>query len=293
MIDVIFDYRARISQIEKYLNFLVILDNLTKIENLSHLKSSKLILETNEILLGDFLSEDDSFKIDSELIRILKSNTILLLYNLVEGTISSVLNEFFGTLNKESIKYSEYKNEIRQIWIKYKHRSFATNEKKEVSYIVSTIEGVFDEIFLIEPKNIRDNELGTKIVHNYDAYVAETQSSEVSGNLDARRIRDIFSSYGLPVNTNRCDPLLKVKNKRNSLAHGNETFAQVGSNFSTQELINMKNEIKLFLDVLLTQTDSYLSNKEYKRTMEKSISSGPSMLWLGKLSKKLGIAKRT
>jgi len=45
--------------------------------------------------------------------------------------------------------------------------------------------------------------------------------------------------------------MLKIKNKRNSLAHGNETFAQVVRNFTVQEFVVMKNEIKIFLDPLL------------------------------------------
>lgn len=263
MVNVIYDYRERVSQIEKYLNFLLILDNIPDLGDLSKVKERKVVIDDQELFISHLLNNDGSFKVEGELIKILKSNTILLLYNLIEGTITSVLNDFFGTINQEGFKYSDYRKEIRQIWIKYKHRSFSVPEKKEIAYIVSSIDGIMDEVIVIDPKNIKDNELGSKTIYNYDAFVSETQSNEVSGNLDARKIRDLFKTYGLPEIAKKCDPMLKVKNKRNSLAHGNETFAQVGGNFTVQELIIMKNEIKSFLDTLLADTDKYISEKTY------------------------------
>lgn len=264
MIDVIYDYKERVNQIEKYLSLLLILENLQELENLVHIKDNKILInEDEEIILESILDQKKSFKIESELIKILKSNTILLFYNLIEGTVSAVLNEYFGIINKESLKYSRYKNEVRKIWIKYKHRSFNTTEKREIDYIINSIEKVFDETVTIEPKKVKDSELGYKEVHNYDAYIAETQSNDISGNLDARKIREVFSLYGLPELNFRCDAMLKIKAKRNSLAHGNETFSKVGSQFTIQELYNMKSEIKIFLDLLLTETQEHIKSKKY------------------------------
>lgn len=265
MIDVIYDYRERVGQLEKYLNFLLILDNVSDLGDLSHIKEKKVVIpNTEEFVIARLFNSGDSFKVEGELIKILKSNTILLLYNLIEGTVSAVLNEFFGTINREGLLYSDYRKEIKQIWVKYKHRSFGVSEKKEIAYIVNTIEGILNEVVEIAPKSVKDSELGTRLIYNYEAYAAETISNEISGNLDARRIRELFQAYGLPEITMKCDPMLKVKNKRNSLAHGNETFAQVGGTFTVQELVVMNNEIKLFLDSLLQETQVYLQTKLYK-----------------------------
>lgn len=283
MIDVIYDYQERVSQIEKYLNFLLILDNTTNLGDLSHLKGKKIVIEAQEVLIDQFLTNGNTFKVESELIKIQKSNTILLLYNLIEGTISSVLNEYFGTINRENLNYSNYKTEIKQIWIKYKHRSFSISEKKEIAYIVSTIDGIINEVVEIVPKTIKDNELGSRLIYNYDAYVAETQSNDVSGNLDARKIKDLFQAYGLPEITKGCNPMLKVKNKRNSLAHGNETFAQVGGNFTIQDLFTMKNEIKSFLDELLTKTEIHFRDKKYLEPSPNSTLPKAGRTWWQKL----------
>jgi hypothetical protein len=61
----------------------------------------------------------------------------------------------------------------------------------------------------------------------------------------------------------RCDSMLGIKSKRNSLAHGNETFAQVGSRFTIQELFRITEEVKTFLDFVLRETDNHLTNKKY------------------------------
>ena len=57
----------------------------------------------------------------------------------------------------------------------------------------------------------------------------------------------------------------RSENKRNSLAHGNESFAQVGSNFTIDDLYKMKIEIAGFLEHLLNETENYISEGKYKK----------------------------
>ncbi len=265
MIDVIYDFEDRAKQIEQYLSFVWIMDNYSSFSDLDSIASKKInIDEENIIELKSYLNDANEFHIESKLIRILKSNTIMLLYNQIEGTISSILNEYFDAINQETGNYKDFKLPIKKIWLKYKHRSFAVGEKKKDDYIISTIENILDEIISIESKTIKDSELGERLIHNYEAYSSETKSSEISGNLDAKKIRDLFNLYGLPTINSGCDSMLKVKNKRNSLAHGNETFVQVGGNYTIEDLFKMNKEITDFLKELLNESRNYIDNKEYK-----------------------------
>ena len=265
MIDVKLDFQERIVQIEKYLAFVWVSQSRLTRPNLEGINSNKITLEDgSEIELINFLEGGNTFDIDGKLVKVLKSNSILLLYNLIEGTISSLMNEFFGTLNSDPNKYQDLKLPIKKIWLNYKHKSFSIGSKSHNDYIISTIENILEEVVIISPKTITDAELGERIIHNYDAYISETKSNDISGNLDARKIRQLFSLYGLPEITIGCASMLKVKNKRNSLAHGNETFAQVGSNFTISDLFKMKNEICNFLEHLLNETETYLALKGYK-----------------------------
>jgi|GEM_PF-1264749 len=269
MIDVILDFRDRVAQIDKYLALVWISESKIPISNLNSIANRKIVLDDNtEILLNSILTNDESFEIENQLVKILKSNSILLFYNLIEGTISALLNEYFGSVNIENKKYNDLKLPIKKIWLKYKHRSFAVGEKMKDDYILDTIETILEEIVLIPPKNIKDAELGNKTIHNYDAYCKETNSNDISGNLDAREIRKIFSLYGLPDITRSCNSMLKVKNKRNSLAHGNETFAQVGGGFTVDELYKMKIEITDFLDHLLNEAENHIRDKKYLKAIK-------------------------
>lgn len=265
MIDVKLDFQERVTQIEKYLAFVWVSESRFPLTNLESINTNKILLEDgSEIEINNFLESGHTFIIDSQLVKILKSNSILLFYNLIEGTISSLMNEFFGTLNSDPNPYKNLQLPIKKIWLRYKHRSFSVGVKKNDEYILSTIESILDEIVSISPKTISDAESGSRIIHNYDAYCSETSANDISGNLDARKIRELFSTYGLPVVTRTCDSMVKIKNKRNSLAHGNETFTQVGSSFTIEDLYKMKIEITIFLDYLLNETENYLNSKSYK-----------------------------
>lgn len=214
MIELTLDYEERVSQIEKYLVFIWISDNRSLIKDLKETAEEKVILDDDsEIILKDFLINGSDFLIDTELIKILKSNTILLFYNLIEGTINSIMNEYFGIINNDNSAFKEYELPIKRIWLKYKHKSFGVGDQKKDDYIISTIESILEEIVEINPKSIKDSELGTKQIHNYDAYSAETKTNDISGNLDARKIRQLFSLYGLPEIKLECNSMLKVKTK--------------------------------------------------------------------------------
>ncbi len=269
MIDVRLDFADRVNQIDRYLTLVWIADSRVAIQNLDTIRSKKINLnDGSEIELSSLLEEGNKLQFDQELSKILKSNAILLYYNLIEGTINLVLNEFFDKINKERSNYNLMTLSIKKIWLKYKHRSFGSGRFKNDDYILSTIESIINEIIQISPKSVSDSELGHRMVHNYEAYCKETKSTDISGNLDAREIRSIFSLYGLPEIDRRCDPMLKVKNKRNSLAHGNETFAEVGSNFTIDDLYRMKTEIINFLENILDEVDTFLINKKYLKANE-------------------------
>jgi hypothetical protein len=265
MIDVKLDFQERVTQINKYLTLVWISDSKFPWTNLESLRGNKITLaDGSELELKNLLNSESSFLIDNQLVKILKSNSILLFYNLIEGTVSSLMNEFFGTINSDPHPFKQLQPPIKRIWLKYKHRSFNVGVKKYDDYILSTIESILDEIVVIGPKTISDDETGTRVIHNYDAYCSETNANDISGNLDARKIRELFDLYGLPEISRPCNSMLRVKNKRNSLAHGNETFAQVGSSFTIEDLYKMKIEITSFLEYLVDEMENYLNLKLYK-----------------------------
>lgn len=264
MISVKLDFEDRKKQIEHYLGFLWVSSYNLSIENLDGIANSKIIFDdSSEIELSRYL-DSSKYIFNSSLIKILKSNTILLFYNLIEGTIVSLMNEYFNELNLNPTKFKNVKPELKKIWLRYKHKSFKTSSTNSNQYIIDTIGSILEELLIIEPKTIRDYENGTRTIVNFDAYHAETKSNEISGNLDAQKIRSLFNKFGLPQITLSCNSMLTVKNKRNSLAHGNETFTEVGGNFSIEDLFKMNKEIVGFLNHLIQEVENFLTTKSYK-----------------------------
>lgn len=256
MDSVILDFENKVQEIERYLNFIWLIDNLSTIPNLATLPNISINDEEgNSIYELHNILTNDSFRIEANLNKTLKGTVLLLLYNLVEGTITATLNEYFATFNNQNLSYSSCNVSIQKIWLNYKHRLFQTNQTKNVNYIYQTIKDIEDEIISI-PSQTVDN----VIKDNYDAYALVVKDNEISGNLDARRIRTICEKFGLPIISEPCDAMLIVKNRRNSLAHGNETFKEVGHSFTINDLFDKKIETVKYLYLFLTKVKDFLDN---------------------------------
>lgn len=74
--------------------------------------------------------------------------------------------------------------------------------------------------------------------------------------------------YGIALDTTSEDKkgakLLIVKNRRNALAHGGQSFIQIGRDTSIDELIAIKNQTILFLENFLQCTRAYLEQQHYQ-----------------------------
>ncbi len=88
-----------------------------------------------------------------------------------------------------------------------------------------------------------------------------------SGNVDAREIRKLSTSYGFstttPPETRDGIDLLSIKTNRNNLAHGFESFNDVGKETTAENLIAISERVIKYLRQILNNIDEYLVNKEY------------------------------
>jgi len=55
-----------------------------------------------------------------------------------------------------------------------------------------------------------------------------------------------------------------TKNKRNRLAHGEQTFYDVGKNFTVTDLVNFKIETFNFLSDTILKIENFIKNNKYK-----------------------------
>lgn len=170
---------------------------------------------------------------------ILKSSYILLLYNMIESTLTLVIERIHDDLS--STMYKSLCSEIKSLWVTF--------------YFKKHPEKFYEDNF--------ENSLnGTLKFPKYSEYCKRVKV--FSGNLDAREISKILRNYGIgQLCTLDRDLLLIVKNKRNKLAHGEQMFKEACRDMTLNEMEKCQEATFGALDSILEQTEVYLSEKKY------------------------------
>jgi hypothetical protein len=177
--------------------------------------------------------------IDPELLKTLKASGFLLLYNLVEATMRNVIEAIFDRLRNEGISYDQIRPELKKIVI----RNLKKRNPDVISLSITAI--------------------------SVDIITAGFSKEDLfSGNIDGKKIRETATEYGFSYltdheKTGSGSDLLTVKANRNDLAHGIKSFAEVGRDQTTDELLEIKNKVIRYLKQILQNIETYLENAEY------------------------------
>lgn len=186
---------------------------------------------------------------NNDFLKILRANTLVMVYNLVESTVMGGILEIYDKLRQEGMTYSDVRSEIQNIWFSYKFKQVYDEQAHFHSY-----KGKAQEIVnAIMTGNIID---------------LDRKATAISGNLDADQIRIVCQDHGIRFTT---DPgskggvaLGRVKQDRNNLAHGTLSFAECGRNYSIQDLEGIITETVLYLQGLLDGMKQYYDQQLYK-----------------------------
>jgi len=185
---------------------------------------------------------------EDEFIKMLKANTLLMIYNLVESTVMGGILEIYDKLKQEGHTYSSVRKEIKDIWFSYKFQQVYDQTAHYHSYKDKALEIV--------------NSIMTGEIIELDR-----KAASINGNLDAQQIRNVCNEHGIVFNADseaRGGTVLgTVKEKRNELAHGTLSFAECGRDYSVNDLETIKNETKIFLQGLLDGMKNYYEGKQY------------------------------
>jgi len=171
---------------------------------------------------------------NDEFIKILKSNFILLLYNLVEATIVSGIEEIYSKIKNEECKYNFVIPEIKRIW---SNSQFKLKENKNVSRD-KIIDSIINDIINIDKSSIG-----------------------ISGNLNDSKIREICKYHGILYSQSNGSKLSEVRNKRNSLAHGISSFTECCRDLTINDLEQIKDEVLNFITSILEDMKKYHDEK--------------------------------
>ena len=221
------DFSTRKKEIENYINFLNIIEQS----------------EAEFFKLNDQLKNIDKISLQTTL----KATSILLLYNLEESILTQCLDKIHLVICAKSIKYDQLNKDIQKLLLSYYLNSI--NKKNS---LMNSIDESFEFVNLITQKKYFDLSYKELLKH-YSLY---------SGNLDNKKIKNVLMKYGVSFNESFSE-LQDIKNKRNILAHGEESFEEVGRDISIQRIILLKNVTFSCANKIIEQVEHFISNNEY------------------------------
>ena len=186
-----------------------------------------------------------------EYLKIMKSSCILIIYNFIESTISSLMRYIYEEFNKEKLNFEKTCIEIRKLYLERLAGDSFNKTAKHQTYLK-----------LIE-------EISRKIIEK-DIIELDEKTFSISGNIDGEYIAQISKKLGLKFHTKskaiykENDFYIgKIKDARNKLAHGEESFIEKGQMYSTSDLRRYFLETCTIFEDLQKEFAKYVKDKKY------------------------------
>ena len=185
---------------------------------------------------------------NNRLIKIMKSNLLLMLYNLVEACVVCGMMEIYEDLKNDGCSYSSVISEIQNIWAKHEINEIYGPTTERSAY-ESRVQRIIQNIISGSPIMLSRDALG------------------ISGNLNAKKIKEICDRHRIRYRLEtRGESLERVKLERNNLAHGDVSFSDCARNLSLGDLETIKDEVFLFIDGILKGMKDYYDGKQYRQS---------------------------
>ena len=188
---------------------------------------------------------------NSKFFRILKSNFLLMLYNLIEACVVSGMLEIYESLKQSESSYNELIDAVQQLWsnslISNIYKSGGTRSSYE-----HTVHEIISQVITEQP-----------IFLNRAAF-------DAGGNFDAQKIKKLCDIHQIRYVASDNDGCLKtVKEKRQHLAHGDESFGDCARDMTLSQLEHIKDEVIRFIKAILEGMKDYYDNRLYLKEPDK------------------------
>lgn len=197
-----------------------------------------------------FYDEDETISMSYQsLINILKSNVSLMLYNIIEYTVSNLVDSIYDEIRINHLSYVDVNESIRELWRKTILKA-ARDPKANFNTFLKKNEEIIDAILKNTTLQMR------------------SRNTLPDGNLDGISIRETFESHGIYVQTSsqnyRPDILENIKDNRNNLAHGSVSFVEAVRDDSIPDIKRDEEFVIAFLEELISTVTTYIMNQKYK-----------------------------
>jgi MAE_28990/MAE_18760-like HEPN len=199
----------------------------------------------------------------ADLLRTFRASAFLLLYNLMESTVTNAIEAIFDELEVQGVSFDDCSVKVRSIVLR-NLKAMGTEASLPVLNRIATdvISKTFDKDKIVSG-NV-DAELIRGLADKYGF-----EHPKVPQVWQRASIRGFSDSSGVLPSGERLagngSKLLEVKNRRNKLAHGNTSFADVGRDFSCDDIMRIKCEVIAYLDAVLQTIADYIVTQSYLR----------------------------
>lgn len=180
---------------------------------------------------------------------VIRSNIKIMIYNIIEFTVTSLISAIYDRLKDESCGYADVSEKLRTLWHHTRMRTLSDpSASNDTAVRIS--------------KQLLDEAIANKALR------LDTHKTISGGNLDGKKILKLFDDHGVSVHTAdaefRADELKDIKDRRNDLAHGSVSFAEASNQVTTSELADLINRVDSFLMQLRKDVIDYLDFGGYK-----------------------------
>lgn len=222
-------------------------DNVGEVE--SYFRFLSTVLEPDAQLHRPNRRTNKYRLIDDGTQRMLKAAALLVLYNLIEATISDALRAIHEEIGRDKLTFDRVREELQTLWINFR-TSDLTSGPVGIDKVRKAAREMVDDIL--------------RRAH----VTMDTNFPRLSGNVDARKVRELAQQFGFSANVipaaRQGNALWIVKEKRNELAHGGSSFAQCGGEFAPSQLESLKHEVIIYLRNILRNIQRYTDKKRFR-----------------------------
>lgn len=195
------------------------------------------------------LHEGETHNIPSITLNSLKSGFVLMLYNLMEATLTNCLEEIHNSFSEKNYKYNDLSEPLQKLWLSYQIKKSSGDDKK------NHIHAFYNSLYF-----------ESEIVFSYSDYTNKKQNPPFSGNVDLDELNHMAKLYGLNLEIEKNTfekELKKIKERRNKLAHGELSFDESGRTLSAPYLNVLRKKSVIAMYILIKTTEEYLKKQKY------------------------------
>jgi hypothetical protein len=169
------------------------------------------------------------------LINTMKSSAIVMIYNMIESTMTNLMQDVFDHIEKSSVDFNNLSNKMKSVVLK-------NCKQRNADKVVEIIR----------------NERKTLPIATFD------KTEVFSGNIDCDEIRKTFKALGASTRHRYDEPaLLTIKSERNSLAHGDASFSDCGKKYSAIALAEHHAKTCSILNNAIGDFDNFIQTRAY------------------------------